>query len=163
MAFITPVVKKDFHLYSMKKCEKDSQKNQQPDTTPKIAEDNDGEWETFLERKLRLELIRERRQRHLNKEPRRRHMLRKISEISNEAVDDVELVFDRTQKGFTIMRSLTEIEEHEEKNSPAGDYGSKLAETSNKTKSDSDVRKPRKYGAMLRMLKWMSSHSLRGK
>ncbi|ETN77323.1 hypothetical protein NECAME_03224 [Necator americanus] len=146
MAFITPVVKKDFHLYSMKKCEKDSQKNQQPDTTPKIAEDNDGEWETSLERKLRLELIRERRQRHLNKEPRRRHMLRKISEISNEAVDDVEL-----------------IEEHEEKNSPAGDYGSKLAETSNKTKSDSDVRKPRKYGAMLRMLKWMSSHSLRGK
>ncbi|EYC34426.1 hypothetical protein Y032_0001g409 [Ancylostoma ceylanicum] len=163
MAFITPVVRKDFNLYSKKKSHREQKKREPMETVHEIAQNDDDQWEDSLGRKLRLELMRERRLRHYNQKLRQTHVLRKISEISNEAMNDDELVFDQTQNGFTIMRRLTEGEELEEKHRQWKENNEKLREPCSKAHSNPDVSKPPKYGAMLRMFQWMSRHSLRGK
>ncbi|VDM72268.1 unnamed protein product [Strongylus vulgaris] len=108
--------------------------------------------------------MRERRLRHYNKKLQKTHKLRKISELSNEAVNEDELVFDRIQNGFTIMKRLAEVDESEEKHSHSKDKHAIFHENRNKAHSDPNISKTPKQSAVLRMFNWMArGHSFRGK
>ncbi|KHJ89855.1 hypothetical protein OESDEN_10311 [Oesophagostomum dentatum] len=164
MAFITPVVRKDYNLYSTKNCSRDPKRRTSLETSPKIYDTADDPWESSIGRRVRLELMRERRLRHYNRKLQQTHVLRKISEISNESVNEDELVFDRIQNGFTIMRRLTEADETEEKHCHSKENEEHFRVPTSKAHSDPNVGKPSKYGAMLKMFHWMARrHSIRGK
>ncbi|CAJ0610050.1 unnamed protein product [Cylicocyclus nassatus] len=163
MAFITPVVTKEFNLYSQEKSKSKSRRH----SAPEIGDTKDDTLDASGAKKSRLELMREKRLRHYNKRIQRTHPLRKISEISNEAVNEDELTFDRVQNGFTIMKRLVEVPEPEEKHDQSKDKPDSIKEQKNqkaKTHSAPEISKSSKQGMVLKMFHWMARrHPIRAK
>uniref|UniRef100_A0A1I7WL98 Uncharacterized protein n=1 Tax=Heterorhabditis bacteriophora TaxID=37862 RepID=A0A1I7WL98_HETBA len=104
-----------------------------------------------------MEIMRERRQRRYQRK-RQPLVLRKISEINEDAETDDEPIFDDIENGFTMMRRLTEGDEDLSEQSSENDENE---QQDTKTESIDQKQKESKKRGVFNMFRWMRKYSLR--